>query len=56
MIDVRSTPDEPIGFLNDWDMAEWERDLLSGDGASQPGVSVGSNLNHFKPAMLIMRR
>jgi hypothetical protein len=40
MIDVRSTTMRPLGFLNDWDMAKWERDL--GEGASQPGVSVST--------------
>jgi hypothetical protein len=38
MIDVRSTPEKPLGFLNDWDMAKWERDFR--EGATQPGVSV----------------
>ena len=42
MIDVRSTWDEPLGFLNDWDMAKWKKDLLGG-GASQPGVSVSDS-------------
>ena len=40
LIDVRSPPDHPAGILNDWDMAKWREDLLSRDGASQPGVSV----------------
>ena len=39
MIDVESPEDEPVGFLNDWDLCKYEEDL--DQPASQPaGRSV----------------
>ena len=52
MIDVRSTPEEPLGFLNDWDMAEWQDELLSAK-ASQHGFLVSHSVGLEHDASLI---